>query len=119
MGTLLLPILITVHANPQGTGARRAPAQQPQAQQGQAQQVVQPFAIGDGVEIQAVLDPVLARVTNMKYRSFDLDYPDVKRAQTFLDDLTRFEGANQMPALMSSRSTKRSSKPTRCESVSR
>jgi hypothetical protein len=54
----------------------------------------------DGVEIQAVLDPVLARVTNMKYRSFDLDYPDVKRAQTFLDDLTRFEGTNHMPALM-------------------
>ena len=45
-------------------------------------------------------DPVLAKVTNMKYRSFDLDYPDVKRAQTFLDDLAQFESANQMPALM-------------------
>jgi hypothetical protein len=43
---------------------------------------------------------VLAKVTNMKYRSFDLDYPDVKRAQTFLDDLAQFESTNQMPGLM-------------------
>ncbi len=54
----------------------------------------------DGVQIDKVLDPVLAKVTNMKYRSFDLDYPDVKRAQTFLDELAQFESANQMPALM-------------------
>jgi DNA-binding beta-propeller fold protein YncE len=54
----------------------------------------------DGVQIDKVLDPVLAKVTNMKYRSFDTDYPDVKRAQTFLDDLAQFESANQMPALM-------------------
>jgi DNA-binding beta-propeller fold protein YncE len=54
----------------------------------------------DGVQIDKVLDPVLAKVTNMKYRAFDLDYPDVKRAQTFLDDLAQFESSNQMPALM-------------------
>ncbi len=54
----------------------------------------------DGAQIEKVLDPVLAKVTNLKYRSFDLDYPDVKRAQTFLDDLAQFETANQMPALM-------------------
>jgi DNA-binding beta-propeller fold protein YncE len=54
----------------------------------------------DGVQIQAVLDPALAKVTNLKYRSFDLDYPDVKRARTFLDDLAQFESANQMPALI-------------------
>ncbi len=54
----------------------------------------------DGVQIQKVLDPVLAKVTNMKYRSFDLDYPDVERAQVFLDDLAQFESSNQMPALM-------------------
>src|SRR5580704_8626251 len=48
----------------------------------------------DGIQVQAVLDPVLAKVTNMKYRSFDLDYQDVKRAQTFLDDMTQFESAN-------------------------
>ncbi len=54
----------------------------------------------DGIQIDKVRDPVLAKVTNMKYRSFDLDYPDVKRAQIFLDDLAQFESANQMPALM-------------------
>ncbi len=54
----------------------------------------------DGVQIEKVLDPVLAKVTNMKYRSFDTDYPDVKRAQVFLDDLAQFESANQMPSLI-------------------
>ncbi len=54
----------------------------------------------DGVQIDKVLDPALAKVTNLKYRSFDTDYPDVKRAQTFLDDLAQFESANQMPKLI-------------------
>ena len=54
----------------------------------------------DGVQIDKVLDPALAKVTNLKYRSFDLDYPDVKRAQTFIEDLTQFESANQMPKLI-------------------
>jgi DNA-binding beta-propeller fold protein YncE len=54
----------------------------------------------DGIQIESVHDPVLAKVTNLKYRSFDTDYPDVKRAQVFLDDLAQFETANQMPSLM-------------------
>jgi DNA-binding beta-propeller fold protein YncE len=54
----------------------------------------------DGVQIEKVLDTTLAKVTNMKYRSFDLNYPDVNRAQIFLDDLKQFESANQMPSLM-------------------
>ncbi|HYL36884.1 MAG TPA: beta-propeller fold lactonase family protein [Bryobacteraceae bacterium] len=54
----------------------------------------------DGTQIETVYDPVLARVTNMKYRNFDLDYPDVKRAQVFLDDLAGFEKSGEMPALM-------------------
>jgi DNA-binding beta-propeller fold protein YncE len=54
----------------------------------------------DGTQIEAVRDPVLAKVTNMKYRSFDLDYPDVKRAETFLADLAEFEKTGSMPALM-------------------
>jgi len=53
-----------------------------------------------GVQIEGVRDPVLSKVTNMKYRSFDLGYADVKRAQTFLDDLTEFEKSGSMPALM-------------------
>lgn len=54
----------------------------------------------DGIQIEKVLDPVLSKVTNMKYRSFDLDYPDVNRAHVFLDDLAQFESTGQMPALM-------------------
>ncbi len=54
----------------------------------------------DGVQIQAVFDSTLAKVTNLKYRGFDPDYPDVKRAQTFLDDLAQFGSTNQMPALI-------------------
>jgi DNA-binding beta-propeller fold protein YncE len=54
----------------------------------------------DGVQIDKVLDPVLAKVTNTKFRSFDTDYPDVKRAQVFLNDLAQFESSNRMPALM-------------------
>jgi DNA-binding beta-propeller fold protein YncE len=54
----------------------------------------------DGIQIEGMRDPVLAKVTNLKYRGFDLDYPDVKRAQTFLDDLTEFDKSNSMPAFM-------------------
>ncbi len=53
----------------------------------------------DGVQIEAVRDPVLLPVTNMYYRSFDLDYPDVKRARVFLDDLQKFEASGEMPKL--------------------
>ncbi|HLK20548.1 MAG TPA: bifunctional YncE family protein/alkaline phosphatase family protein [Bryobacteraceae bacterium] len=54
----------------------------------------------DGTQIEGVRDPILAKVTNLKYRSFDLDYPDVKRAQTFLTDLAEFETSGSMPAMM-------------------
>jgi DNA-binding beta-propeller fold protein YncE len=54
----------------------------------------------DGVQIEAVFDPALAKVTNLKYRGIDPDYPDVKRAQAFLDDLVAFGSANQMPTLI-------------------
>ena len=40
---------------------------------------------------QRVRDPLLAKVTNMNYRGFDLDYPDVDRAKVFLADLQEFE----------------------------
>jgi hypothetical protein len=36
----------------------------------------------------------------MKYRNFDLDYPDVKRAQTYLDDVAEWEKTGAMPAFM-------------------
>jgi DNA-binding beta-propeller fold protein YncE len=54
----------------------------------------------DGIQIATVHDPILAKVTNMKYRGFDIDYSDVKRAQVFLDDLAGFEKSGNMPAFM-------------------
>jgi DNA-binding beta-propeller fold protein YncE len=62
-----------------------------------------PAAGADGVQIESVRDPVLAKVTNMKFRSFDLDYPDVERAKVFLADLAEFERTGAMPALMTMR----------------
>ena len=57
-------------------------------------------AAPDGAQILSVRDPVLARVTNMKYRSFDLDYPDVARAKVFIDDLAEFERSGAMPRFL-------------------
>ena len=54
----------------------------------------------DGTQVESVLDPVLRKVTNMRYRSFDLDYPDVERARVFLEDLAEFESKADMPQLM-------------------
>ena len=54
----------------------------------------------DGVQVESVRDPVLAGVTNMSYRGFDLAYPDVKRARTFLSDLQQFEANDNMPKLI-------------------
>ncbi len=54
----------------------------------------------DGTQIEAVRDPVLRRMTNMRYRGFDLDYPDVERAKVFLRDLAEFESKGEMPRLL-------------------
>ena len=51
-------------------------------------------------QIRDVRDPVLAKVTNKFYRGFDLAYPDVERAKTFLAELKDYEQKNQMPQLM-------------------
>jgi DNA-binding beta-propeller fold protein YncE len=57
-------------------------------------------AAPDGTQIKRVLDPALAHTTNMKFRSFDLDYPDVERAKVFLSDLAGFEKTGEMPQLI-------------------
>ncbi|MGE5645801.1 MAG: alkaline phosphatase family protein [Acidobacteriota bacterium] len=57
-------------------------------------------AVTDGIHVSSVRDPILGRVTNLRYRSFDLDYPDVERAKVFLADLAQFEKSGQMPHLM-------------------
>jgi DNA-binding beta-propeller fold protein YncE len=51
-------------------------------------------------QIKDVRDPVLAKLTNMNFRSFDMDYPDVDRIKVFLEDLKQFEREGQMPRLM-------------------
>ncbi len=51
-------------------------------------------------QISGVRDPVLARVTNRLYRGFDLDYPDVNRAKTFLDELAEYEKGGEMPRII-------------------
>ena len=54
----------------------------------------------DGTQISQVRDPVLKNVTNLRYRDFDLGYPDVERVKVFLDDLAEFEKSGAMPKLM-------------------
>ena len=44
-------------------------------------------------------DPSLKPVTDMSYRSFDLDYPDVDRAKEFLREWDEFEARGQAPQL--------------------
>jgi DNA-binding beta-propeller fold protein YncE len=53
-----------------------------------------------GPQIGNVRDPVLAKVTCLKYRAFDLDYPDVERAKTFIEELKQFEEKGQLPRLL-------------------
>ncbi|HEV2447811.1 MAG TPA: YncE family protein, partial [Candidatus Sulfopaludibacter sp.] len=51
-------------------------------------------------QITGVRDPVLKKSTNANYRGFDLAYPDVERARTFLADLAEFEKTGDMPRLI-------------------
>ncbi len=51
-------------------------------------------------QVTAVRDSALAPHTNMSYRAFDMDYPDVDRAQIFLKDLAGFERDNAMPRFL-------------------
>ena len=54
----------------------------------------------DGIQVDHVTDPSLRAITNLRYRGFDLDYPDVERARCFLSDLKQFEASGTMPRLM-------------------
>lgn len=57
-------------------------------------------ATADGTQIGLVRDPVLKNVTNLRYRDFDLDYPDMDRVKVFLSDLAEFEKSGAMPRLI-------------------
>ncbi len=54
----------------------------------------------DGIQVTKVTDPSLQGITNMRYRGFDLDYPDVERAKVFLEDLKGFEASGTMPRFL-------------------
>jgi len=60
-------------------------------------------APASGRQIAAVRDPSLAQTTNMDFRGFDMDYPDVERVKVFLKDLEEFERRGQMPRFMTVR----------------
>ncbi|HEX4809797.1 MAG TPA: bifunctional YncE family protein/alkaline phosphatase family protein [Bryobacteraceae bacterium] len=51
-------------------------------------------------QIDHVRDPSLAPYTDMNYRAFDLEYPDVKRAQEFIGEWKEFDAKGQAPQLM-------------------
>jgi YVTN family beta-propeller protein len=54
----------------------------------------------DGVQVSRINDPSLQGHVNMRYRGWDLDYPDVERARVFLEELKQFEASGNMPRLM-------------------
>jgi YVTN family beta-propeller protein len=54
-------------------------------------------AAAGGDQLEAIRDPALIPVTNRQYRGFDLGYPDVERARTFIKDLHQFEAGGAMP----------------------
>ena len=60
-------------------------------------------APASGVQIAEVRDPQLAPHTNMNYRGFDLDYPDVQREQVFEQELKQWEASGNMPAFVTMR----------------
>jgi DNA-binding beta-propeller fold protein YncE len=44
-------------------------------------------------------DPALEKITDKNYKGWDLDYPDVERAKTFIEALHQMEAGNAMPKL--------------------
>ncbi|MBM3774321.1 MAG: bifunctional YncE family protein/alkaline phosphatase family protein [Acidobacteria bacterium] len=59
-----------------------------------------PQPTANGVQVAGVRDPVLSPVTSLRYRGFDMDYPDVERARVFLEELAGFEKSGHMPRLL-------------------
>jgi DNA-binding beta-propeller fold protein YncE len=51
-------------------------------------------------QVATVRDNALARYTNMNYRGFDLEYPDIERAKVFIKELGEFEAQGNMPKLI-------------------
>jgi DNA-binding beta-propeller fold protein YncE len=55
--------------------------------------------VQNGRQVKEVRDPALAPYTDMNYRGFDLDYPDVDRATEFLREWKNFEEKGNAPQL--------------------
>ncbi len=51
-------------------------------------------------QVKAVNDPVLAPYTDMNFRGFDLEYPDVNRAKEFIREWKEFDAKGQAPQLI-------------------
>jgi len=47
-----------------------------------------------------VNDPVLEKVSNKDYPPYNLDYPDVERAEVFISELKGFESSGKLPQLL-------------------
>ncbi len=62
--------------------------------------VRKPIPAAGSDQVEHVRDAMLARVTDMRYRGFDLDYPDTDRAATFITALGEYEKADDMPRLI-------------------
>ena len=54
----------------------------------------------DGIQVKDVRDPALRDFTSRLFRGFDLDYPDVSRAEAFIKDFHDLEASGKMPRLM-------------------
>ena len=54
---------------------------------------------GDDPEVK-VNDPMLQKVSDEDYAPYDLDYPDVDRAQEFLAELQKYEKSGTLPGLL-------------------
>jgi DNA-binding beta-propeller fold protein YncE len=55
--------------------------------------------VKNGGQVAKVRDPALRPYTDMNYRGFDLDYPDVERAKEFLREWKGFEEKGPAPQL--------------------
>ena len=54
----------------------------------------------DGTQVEIVKDPILLKNTDMKFRPFDVSYPDVDRAREFLNEFREFEKSGTLPNLI-------------------
>jgi DNA-binding beta-propeller fold protein YncE len=56
--------------------------------------------VADGIHVKDVHDPALRNHTSRQFRGFDLDYPDIQRAEVFIREFRDFEKAGTLPRLM-------------------